>query len=92
MTVILNDAPVAGRNFTLTCIHATSVMNPVYLWLNGSGNSTGSEATLSFTPLLESNSGEYSCMVTDGNGRVGCGVERLTVQGNQFLCRQCNVF
>ena len=72
---------MAGRNFTLTCSHASSMVNLTYEWLNDIGNSVGSGMTLPFTPLLESNNGEYSCVVTSG-GTVGCGVERITVQGN----------
>ena len=42
----------------------------------------GTQATLTLNPLLESHSGEYSCLVTDqAGGLVGCGVERVTVEG-----------
>ena len=74
--------PIAGRSFTLTCGHATTVMNPTYQWFDDNGNMVGSQATLTLNPLLESKTGEYSCLVTEGaSGRVGCGVERVAVQG-----------
>ena len=44
----------------------------------------GTENTLTLNPLLESHSGEYSCLVTDGP-IVGCGVHRVAVQGTDCL-------
>ena len=75
---------VAGQSFTLTCHATTALMNPAYQWFDDSGTMVGSGFTLTLNPLLESNSGEYSCQVSAGSGadqRFGCGVTRVAVQG-----------
>ena len=47
----------------------------------------GTQATLTLSPLMESHSGEYSCLITDqSDGLVGCGVHRVTVQGMNWVC------
>ena len=79
-----NGTAVAGQSFTLTCQATTTLMNPTYQWFDDSGTMVGSGSTLTLNPLLESNSGEYSCQVSAGSGadqRFGCGVTRVAVQG-----------
>ena len=57
-------------------------MDPKFEWFNERGSLIGSQATLTFNQLRESNSTEYSCLVTDQISTVvGCGVHRVTVQG-----------
>ena len=79
--------PVAGGSFTLTCDHALTASNPTYQWFDDTSAMVGTQATLTLNPLLESHSGEYSCLVTDqSNGLVGCGVHRVIVQGMDWVC------
>ena len=77
---------VASQSFNLTCHATTTLMNPIPAnqWFDDSGTMVGSGSTLTLNPLLESNSGEYSCQVSAGSGanqRFGCGVTRVAVQG-----------
>ena len=87
MTVVISvgGTPVAGQSFTLTCQATTALSNPTYQWFSDNGTLISSSAVLTINELQESNTGEYSCQVTAGNGadqRYGCGVERIVVQGN----------
>ena len=85
MTITSSSTPVAGGNFTLTCDHGSTATDPTYQWFNESGAAVGTQATLTLSPLLESNTGEYSCLVTDqARSVVGCGVERVSVQGKDL--------
>ena len=85
VTVMPGDrigTPVAGQSYTLTCDHASTAVNPTYQWFDDTGTMVGTQATYTLNPLMESHSGEYSCLVTDlSDGMVGCGVYRVTVQG-----------
>ena len=82
VTITSSSTPVAGGSLILTCNHGSTAMNPTYQWFDESGGAVGTQATLTLSPLLESNTGEYSCLVTDqARSVVGCGVERVTVQG-----------
>ena len=86
----MSGTPVAGQSFTLTCSHTTTVANPTstsYQWFHPNGSMAGSEAALTLNPLLESQSGEYSCQVTvtDANESFGCGVIGINVQGRNIL-------
>ena len=57
-------------------------MTPTYQWFDTSGAMIGTQATLTLNRLNESNSGEYSCLITDQlGGLFGCGMHRVTVQG-----------
>ena len=79
-----SETAVAGQSFTLTCQATTVLMNPTYQWFDDSGTMVGSGSTITLNPLMESNSGEYSCQVSAGTGadlRHGCGVTRVAVQG-----------
>ena len=77
-----SDSPVAGGSFTLTCDHGSTASNPTYQWFDDAGNEIDTQATLVLNPLMESDSGEYSCLITDqSDGLVGCGVHRVSVQG-----------
>ena len=87
MTVAISASgiPIAGQSFTLTCTATTTLSNPTYQWFSDNGTLISSSAVLTINELQESNTGEYSCQVTAGNGaseRYGCGVERVLVQGN----------
>ena len=82
MTIDMTSPPVGGQSYTLTCNHGSTASNPTYQWFDDAGTMVGTQATYAFNPLMESHSGEYSCLVTDqSDGRVGCGVYRVTVQG-----------
>ena len=75
-------SPVAGGSFTLTCDHGSTAQTPTYQWFDDAGTMIGTQATLTLNPLRESNSVEYSCLITDqSDGLVGCGVHRVSVQG-----------
>jgi hypothetical protein len=77
-----SDSPVAGESFTLTCDHGSSATTPTYQWFDNAGTEVGTQATLTLNPLLESHTGEYSCLITDqSDGLVGCGLHRVSVQG-----------
>ena len=87
VTIVITSGgdTVAGGSFTLTCDDSSTAMNPAYEWFDESGTSIGTEGTLTLNPLLESHSGEYSCLVTDQTRNVvGCGVYRVTVQGMDY--------
>jgi hypothetical protein len=78
---------VAGGSFTLTCGHDSTASAPTYQWFDNGGTLIGTQATLTFSPLLESHTGEYSCMIIDQlDGLVGCGVHRVLVQGIELVC------
>ena len=82
-----SSTPVAGGSFTLTCDHGSTALSPSYQWFNEAGAVIGTQATLTLNLLLESHGGEYSCLVTDqSDGLVGCGVQRVTVQGMDCFC------
>ena len=84
VTITPSGTPVAGQSFTLTCETTTTLASPSYQWFDDGGNLVGNVSTLTLNPLLESNTGEYSCQVTAGSGasqRFGCGVTRVSVQG-----------
>ena len=86
VTVTSSNNSVAGGSFTLTCDHLLLASTPTYQWFNEAGTMIGNGSTLSLNPLLESHSGEYSCLVTDqSDDLVGCGVHRVTVQGMDCL-------
>ena len=87
VTVTATSMPVAGESFTLTCDHGSTASNPTYQWFDDAGAMVGTQATLTFNQLLESHSGEYSCLITDhSDGLVGCGVHRVTVLGMDWAC------
>ena len=74
------SSPVAGDSFTLMC--GSTATTPTYQWFNEAGTMIGTQATLTLNLLLESHSREYSCLVIDqASGLVGCGVERVMVDG-----------
>ena len=82
MPTDMTSPPVAGQSYTLTCNHGSTASNPTYQWFDDAGTMVGTQANYAFNPLMESHSGEYSCLVTDlSDGMVGCGVYRVTVQG-----------
>lgn len=86
MTISYSGTAVAGGTLTLTCSHNSAVMNPTYEWFDDSGNTVGNRSTLVLNPLVESNGGEYSCLVVDGaSDTIGCGVERFVVQGMNYM-------
>jgi hypothetical protein len=65
-------------------------VTPIYQWFNNAGTVIGTQATLTLNPLMESYTGEYSCMITDqSDGLVGCGVHRVSVQGILGTGRVC---
>ena len=69
------------------CGHDSTAANPTYQWFDDAGAMVGVQATLTLNPLLESHSGEYSCLITDqSDGLVGCGLNRVTVQGMDWAC------
>ena len=82
VSITTSNSPVAGEDLVLTCDHGSTAMNPAYQWFDETGALIGSEATLSLSPLRESDTGEYSCLVTDQTrSLVGCGLTRVDVQG-----------
>ena len=93
VTVTPTNMPVAGRRFTLMCDHGSTASTPTYQWFDNTGAMAGTASTLTLNPLLESHTGEYSCLITDqSDGLVGCGVHRVTVQGTHWVCVHVCVF
>ena len=89
VTITPSGTPVAGQSFTLTCQATTALASPSYQWFDDGGNLVGNVFTLTLNPLLESNTGEYSCQVTAGDDvsqRFGCGVSTVVVQGLFVVC------
>ena len=77
-----SGSPIASGSLTLTCDHRSTAVNSTYQWFDDAGTMVGTEVTYTLNPLMESHSGEYSCLVMDqSDGMVGCGVNRVTVQG-----------
>ena len=82
VSITTTSSPVAGEDLVLTCDHGSTAMNPAYQWFDETGALIGSEVTLRLSPLRESDTGEYSCLVTDQTrSLVGCGLTRVDVQG-----------
>ena len=62
-----NLSSMAGENFSVECRFMTAdnlVTAPSVQWKNSSGSVMSDNATLSFSPLLTSDGGEYTCNVT----------------------------
>ena len=55
--------PIAGEDYTLTCqITGGGIATPTYRWFRNGSLLTGqTSATLSFSPLRETDSGVYIC-------------------------------
>ena len=54
---------IAGENYTLTCqVTGGGTTTPTYRWFKNGSLLTGqTTATLSFSPLIETDSGVYTC-------------------------------
>ena len=62
-----NLRSMAGEKFPVECRFMTAdnlVTDPSVQWLNSAGSVMSDNATLSFSPLLTSDGGEYTCNVT----------------------------
>ena len=83
-------AQVAGEDYRLTCqFTGGEDVTPVYQWLKDDSPLAGETSdTLSFFPLGEIDSGEYTCEVTTGS-LTGTGLSvTITVVGKNLLSRQ----
>ena len=81
---VSGGAQIAGENYTLTCtVTGGGTMTPTYRWLrNDSPLSGETSATLSFSPLRQSNSpGSYSCEATLSSTAVRSVSMTITVEG-----------
>ena len=84
VTLSVSDgAHVAGENYRLTCeVIGGGTMTPTYRWFrNGSPLSGQTSATLSFSPLRQSDSGSYSCETTRSSITVRSTSTTITVEG-----------
>ena len=98
-------AQVAGEDYTLTCqVTGGGTMTPTYRWFRDGSVLTGqTSATLSFSPLRETDSGVYTCEGTRNSIAVRSdGNIALTVVGEQacstahgvsiMVCYSCDFF
>ena len=78
-------AQIAGEDYTLTCrVTGGGTMTPTYRWLrNGSPLSGETSATLSFSPLRQSDSGSYTCEATKSLSTVTSAPMVVTVEGKK---------
>ena len=78
-------AEIAGEDYTLTCtVIGGDTATPTYRWFrNGSPQSGETSATLSFSPLRQSDSGVYTCEGTRGSSAAvrSNNMIRITVEG-----------
>ena len=74
---------MAGEDLSLTCtVTGGGTMTHTYRWLrNGSQLSDETSATLSFSPLRQTDSGNYSCEVTKSLSAVRSASITITVAG-----------
>ena len=85
VTITSSGTPVAGQSFTLTCQATTTLASPSYQWFDDGGNLVGNVSTLTLNPLLESNTGEYSCQVTQAMELI----KDLAVESQELLYKVC---
>ena len=82
----------AGQPLTVECMFQiidNLIKPPIVLWINSAGSVLSDTSTLSFSPLLTSHGGEYTCNVTINIPELnillsGEGNSRITVQSNTF--------
>ena len=76
---------VAGEDYTLTCqFTGGEAVTHVYRWLKDNSPLPGETSdTLSFSPLRETDSGGYTCEVTNGSLTATSPTVTITVVGKQ---------
>ncbi len=66
--------PTAGQDYTLTCEVVVGEGTPTLRWTGPGGETileqSGTSLNLTFSPLLTSHGGEYTCQSTVGVGAV----------------------
>ncbi len=66
--------PTAGQDYTLTCEVVVGERTPTLQWTGPGGETIleqpGTSLSLTFSPLLTSHGGEYTCQSTVGVGAV----------------------
>ena len=74
---------IAGENYTLTCqVTGGGITTLTYRWFrNGSLLTDQTSATLSFSPLMESDSGVYTCEGTKSSSCSTSGNVTVRVVG-----------
>ena len=84
VTIFKNGgAQIAGENYTLTCqVTGGTTAMPIYQWFkNGSLLANRTSATLSFLPLMITDSGVYTCEGTRNSTTSSSGDVMITVDG-----------
>ena len=74
---------IAGEDYTLTCeVTGGGITTPTYRWFRNGSLLTGqTTATLSFSPLMESDSGVYTCEGTRSSSNRTSGNVTVRVVG-----------
>ena len=74
---------IAGKNYTLNCqVTGGGITTPTYRWFRNGSLLTGqTSATLSFSPLMESDSGIYTCEGTRSSSNSTSGNVTISVVG-----------
>ena len=83
VTLSSHGAQIAGEDHTLTCmVTGGGIMTPTYQWFrNGSVLSGQTSATLSFSPLRQTDSGSYFCEAIRSSTTVRSTNMTITVEG-----------
>ena len=85
---------LVGQDYSLTCqVNAGGeTVTPEYQWIkDGTEIRDETSATLSFSSLADTDSGDYTCRVTVGNQTSNASVTIVTVEGKckSQLCNVC---
>ena len=83
VTLSGSSMETTGQTYTFTCsVTRGGTMTPTYRWFrNGSPLSGQTSATLSFSPLRQSDSGVYTCEGTKGLINLTSNRESISVEG-----------
>ena len=78
-----SSTQIAGEDYTLTCqVTGGGTMTTTYQWLKDNLSLTGeTSATLSFSPLRQTDSGVYTCEATRNSISVTSAGVSVTVGG-----------
>ena len=97
VTVVDDISSRAGQPLSIECSFQTLnnlIRPPIVQWMNSAGSVQSDTSTLSFSPLLTSHGGEYTCTVTINIPELnillsGEGNTRITVQSKAFTIDTC---
>ncbi len=81
-----SGTPIAGRDYTLTCkvVVGKETLAAILQWKDPTGKTnleqSGTSLTITFSPLLTSNGGEYTCQSTDAVNGTAMSTVRVQSQ------------